>query len=484
MSFWENLKEIDNKAYTEKGGEAYKSTNSYLVDFIGEISSYRNEDESDIKTWMDLLYSENPLAARKLSFYVRDILSGMGERKIARVLWQRLAKIDPDNMTLNIKNIPEFGRFDDLYSLINTPVESKMWAFIKDCYLIDIENMKNNKPVSGLGKWLKSPNSKVKTTRKLGRLTAKKLNQNPRQFAKNLTALRKYLDVVELKMTDNKWSDIKYQNVPSRASLIYRKAFEKRDYDRYSEFIEAVNDGKASIKADTLCPYDIIKKIFNYDYDNTVEALWKNLPDYVIDKSKSILTVCDVSGSMKWDPMAVAIGITLYFTEKTSGEFRNKFITFSTDPELIEIPDTCKSIKEKVDFTKRANWGGTTNLAKTLDLILNACKNNKTKTPDSLLIITDMQFDTYNTGGWNETLYESYKKKFAKNGLTIPNIIFWNCASGKKTANFQTNATTAGVQYVSGLSTAIFKNILKNLYTTPYEAAMNIINSERYAVIK
>ena len=125
----------------------------------------------------------------------------MGERRIARNLWHRLAHIDPENMALNIKNIPEFGRFDDLYSLIGTPIEDKMWDFVKDKYNEDLENMKNKKPVSGLGKWLKSPNSKVKSTRNLGRLTAKKLRLNSREFARNLTNLRKYLDVVEITPT-------------------------------------------------------------------------------------------------------------------------------------------------------------------------------------------------------------------------------------------------------------------------------------------
>lgn len=484
MTFWENLKHEDNKSFTANGSEAYKSTGDYLVDFIGAISTYRKSPENEIQKWIDILYSEDKLSARKLVFYVRDILQGMGERRIARNLWYRLAHIDPENMALNIKNIPEFGRFDDLYSLIDTPIENKMWDFVKDKYNEDLENMKNKKPVSGLGKWLKSPNSKVKSTRNLGRLAAKKLGLNFREFARNLTNLRKYLDVVELKMTDNQWDKINYPNVPSQAALRYKNAFMKRDKERYENFISDVSAGKSSIKATTLYPYDIIKTVFNGDYDNTAEVLWKNLPDFILDKDKNILTVCDVSGSMVGTPMAVAIGLTLYFSEKTESEFRNKFITFSSRPELIEIPDTCKTIKDKVNFTKRANWSQSTNLAATLDLILNACKLNKKSTPAGLLIITDMQFDSYSTYGWNATLFEEYKNKFKAAGLTIPNIIFWNCAGRVYKGNFQTNANTKGVQYVSGMSPSIFANILKNLYTTPYEAAMNIINSERYSVIK
>lgn len=486
VSFWENLERVDNKTFTENGCEAYKSTGSYLVDFLGNIASYRKESESEIAKWVDKLYSDDKLAARKLIFYVRDILQGMGERKIARVMLHRLAQIDPENTIANLKNIPEFGRFDDLYALIGTPVEANMWSFIKLKFYEDINHMKNHEPVSGLGKWLKSPNSKVIATRTLGRKTAKNVGLPNREFAKALTNLRRYLDVVELKMTDNNWKDIKYSTVPSRASLIYKDAFMRKDTKRYLDFLEDVKSGKTEIKANTLYPYDIVKTVFHNNYDDTAELLWKNLPDFITDKSKNILTVCDVSGSMNQDdytPLSTAIGLTLYLSERTESIFKNKFITFSSFPELVKIPDTCDTLESKIKFAKSAKWGNSTDLAATLDLIADACKLNPKDFPDSLLIITDMQFDAYTTDDWSETLYEHYKKRFEDAGLTMPNIIFWNCASRHYNGAFQTNSKTAGVQYVSGMSPAIFKNILKNLEKTPYEAALEIINSERYSVI-
>lgn len=486
MTFWDNLTEVNNRTFTANGSEAYISTGSYLVDFVGKISSYRKSSEDDIVKWMYLLYDENPVAARKLSFYVRDILQGMGERRIARLLWKKLAFIDPDNMKLNIKNIPTFGRFDDLYALIGTPVEADMWLFVKNQFYKDITNMNQNKPVSGLGKWLKSPNSKVKATRAMGRLTAGQIGLENRAFAQALTKLRKYLDVVELKMTDNNWNEIKYQNVPSKAALNYKTAFKKHDATRYLAFLDDVKAGKSNIKANTLYPYDIVKTFFNHTYDDTAELLWKNLPDFITDKSKNILTVCDVSGSMNSDnytPLSTAIGLTLYLSERTESIFKNKFITFSARPELIKIPDTCDTLTSRIQFTKSRHWGYNTDLAATLDLIADACKLNPKDFPDSLLIITDMQFDSHTTDGWNETLYEHYKNRFEKAGLTMPNIIFWNTASSNYNGAFQTNKRTAGVQYVSGMSPAIFQNVLKNLQKTPYEAVMDIINSERYSVI-
>ena len=55
MTFWDNLTEINNRTFTANGSEAYSSTGSYLVDFVGKISSYRKSSEDDIVKWMDFM---------------------------------------------------------------------------------------------------------------------------------------------------------------------------------------------------------------------------------------------------------------------------------------------------------------------------------------------------------------------------------------------------------------------------------------------
>lgn len=45
--------------------------------------------------------------------------------------------------------------------------------------------------------------------------------------------LRRYIDVVEQRMSANKWDTIHYPAVPSRAMLNYRQAFARHDGERY-----------------------------------------------------------------------------------------------------------------------------------------------------------------------------------------------------------------------------------------------------------
>lgn len=482
MDFWKSMVSEDNKVFTENGREAYKSSGDVLVDFVGTIATYDEQDDRSIKRWVDKLYSVDELSARKLIFYTRDILGGLGRRRIGRLLLQRLAEIDSRSAIANIKNIPEYGRFDDLYSLMDTPAEGVMFKFIRDTFFDDLDKMSKGLPVSGLAKWVKNPNSKVKETRRLGRLTAKKAGINLATFTKKLTELRRYLDLVELKMTDKDWSGIDYSKVPSRASMVYRGAFERNDGDRYAEFKNKVASGEAEIKATTLYPYDLVHKVMSGQYDNTIELLWNALPDY-IDTDKNVLTVCDVSGSMWGTPMEVAISLALYFSERDKGKFRNKFITFSSNPTLVDIPENT-SLERKCSFLEGADWGGSTNLDKVFELILKTAKhNNMTQgdIPDCLLVLTDMQFDGDNTGDWDKTLYELWRDRFEEAGYKLPNIVFWNCDnSSSYGGNFQTDCLTAGVQYVSGMSATIFKNVMKSLFCTPLESVMNIINSDRY----
>ena len=485
MDLWNAMKKENSKVFTENGREAYSTSMDRLVDFVATIATMDRASELDIKNWVDELYEVDGLSARKLIFYTRDILGGLGRRRIGRLLFQRLAEIDSKSAIANIPNMPEYGRFDDLYCLMGTDAEDAMFKFIRDTFYDDLDKMSKGLPVSGLAKWVKNPNSKVKETRRLGRLTARKAGINLSVFTKKLTELRKYLNVVELKMTEKKWGEIDYSKVPSRASMIYSKAFDKNDTERYTEFKNRVVTGEAEIKANTLYPYDLVHKVFMNSNDATVDLLWKALPNY-IETDKNVLTVCDVSGSMSGQPMEVAISLALYFSERDKGKFRNKFITFSERPTLVEIPEKYTSLAKKCSFLEGADWGNGTNLDKVFELILKTAKNSNMSQediPDCLLILTDMQFNSNNSGGWDKTLYELWRDRFEEDGYKLPNIVFWNCRNFESSGNFQTDAMTAGVQYVSGMSTPIFKNVMKSLFCTPLDAVMNIINSERYSAI-
>ena len=51
-------------------------------------------------------------------FFARDIREGLGERRLFRICYKRLVELDSEIFIANLKNIAEYGRWDDLVSLI------------------------------------------------------------------------------------------------------------------------------------------------------------------------------------------------------------------------------------------------------------------------------------------------------------------------------------------------------------------------------
>lgn len=50
-----------------------------------------------------------------------------------------------------------------------------------------------------------------------------------RQYRLTLSALRKKINVLERLMSANEWDKIEFDKIPSKAGLIYKNAFARRD---------------------------------------------------------------------------------------------------------------------------------------------------------------------------------------------------------------------------------------------------------------
>ena len=485
------LRKEDNYTFTENGAIALKSTESALVDLFGQIGAMRNRTDADIEAAFSKAFAEDRLLATKMAFYARNIRGGLGERRAARVVFNFLAKVHPDVMRKNIQYVPLFGRYDDLYEFVGTPVENDMWALIKEQWSLDIDNMNNNKPISLLAKWLKSVNTSSDESNRLGKLTAKNLGLSEKEYRKTLSALRRYLDVTEVKMSHNQWSDINYAGVPSRAMSIYRNAFRKHDEDRFNAYIESVSKGESKINASTLFPYDIIEKMqlrtgwngsylaVNH-YDKVLEEQWKVLPNY-IEGENNVLVMADTSASMMGRPMATSVGLAIYFAERNHGVFKDVFMTFSSKPSFVQLKGNTLYEKIKCIPSIVAN----TDLEAAFRLILNTAINNNLTAedmPKSLIVISDMEFDgaTYGSSR-HETFYESMANMYRQHGYEIPNVIFWNVNSRHNV--FQVTSKYKGVQLASGQSPSVFKSILNNIGKTPYEAMLSVLSDPIYDCI-
>ena len=480
------LKRELNRTRTENGAATNRSTESFCLDLFATAGALRSATDDEIVTRFVKAFAEDRDLAMKTLFFARDIRGGLGERRFFKVILTYLASAEPETVVKNIANIAEYGRYDDILVLIGTPCESVAMAYIRSMLEADRNALAEGGAVSLLAKWLPSVNASNAETVKNGRKIAAYCGITEAEYRKTLSALRKQIKIIENNLRVKDYT-FEYEKQPSKALYKYRKAFIRNDGDRYGEFINRASENPSVINTGTLTPYDIIAPVVSYTIRDDIseaerkamDATWNALEDYA--GSDNSLVVVDGSGSMYWNakpsPAAVAQSLGIYFAERNRGMFRNHFITFSVNPQLVEIKG--RDIVEKVRYCMRFNECSCTNLEKTFDLILNTAVKNRMKQsdmPDKLYIISDMEFDccVYDP---DKTILENAKRKFARYGFRLPQVIFWNVNSRNLQQPVKKNEQ--GVALVSGVSPQIF-GMLKEGTLEPYRFMMSVLMSERY----
>lgn len=139
-TFLNQMTKDSNITRTENGGVTRKSTESKVLDMFAVGGAYRTRSDEDIILLFKNAFEEDRLLAMKCLFYLRDVREGQGERRFFRVAFHWLANNYPEIAKKNIENIPEYGRFDDLYCLVDTPLEKEMFKYMKSVVVGDIKN--------------------------------------------------------------------------------------------------------------------------------------------------------------------------------------------------------------------------------------------------------------------------------------------------------------------------------------------------------
>lgn len=511
MTFMNRLEDQLNsqKQVTENGAIGYRTSGKELLDLNFAVGSMRNWGEDEIVKCYIKAYYESPLLAVKWLFYLRDIRgNGMGERRTFRVCFKWLVENHLEQVMNTVELIPEYGRYDDWMCLLDTKARDIVMVAIKKQLEEDLCNMEAGKNISLLAKWLPSCNTSSAKTRASAKSICKALGLKAGEYRKTLSSLRAYLQIVEVKMTEKKWQEIDYSKLPSRANLIYGDAFLRNDEERRREFLSKLIRGEVKINADTLFPSDIVNKYFCYENiwritldekNDTLEGLWKALPDYV-EGDSSTLVVRDGSGSMQTTigdsrvtALDVSTALAIYFAEHCKDQYYNKFITFSSRPEMVDMSSaTC--LRDKLEICMAHSDCTNTDLKAVFDLILDtAIENNlwQGDLPNNILIVSDMEFDSMthqyyprnskSSDSETKTLLESIRAEYQLHGYKMPRLIFWNVCSRTNTIPLKENET--GVTLVSGFHPAVYQMVLSD-ELDPYKCLLQQINSERYDAIE
>ena len=503
--FMNGMANATNYTYTENGAVTHKTTKSDLLEMFAMGAAMRTRSDEDVILMFRKAFKENPVYALKCLFYIRDVRGGQGERRFFRVVMKDLAKFDTAAARRNLKFVPEFGRWDDLYVFVGTPLEADALQIMKDQLALDVEC----KTPSLLAKWLKSENTSSVESRRLGNITREFFGMSHKQYRKTLSILRERINVLERLMSEGRWDEIEFDKIPSKAGMKYKNAFARHDLERAKNenvqtYADFAKDNTKKVNAKALYPYECVHEALNImgnqqgwcsrghhvALDDTQRLMtnkyWNNLADYFNGATFNGIALVDTSGSMSGTPIEVAISLGLYCAEKNQGAFANHFISFESNPHWIETSgvDFC----DKVYRITGTEWGGSTNVEAAMDLILNVAKQNgcsQDEIPQNLVIISDMEFNycvtsnNYGRGNVNDTLFEKIAAKYRANGYEMPHVIFWNVNARQANIPMLGNGN---VSFVSGFSPSIFETIMSG--KTGYDLMMEKLDSERYAQIQ
>lgn len=341
-------------------------------------------------------------------------------------------------------------------------------------------------------KWLKSENASSKETKRLATKTRQALGLTHKEYRQLLSWGRKKSNVLERLMSSNKWDEIDFSKIPSKAGLKYRNAFARRDMikEKYKNFVK---DNSKTVNADALYPYDIVRSALNYRGDEVdtaaINKYWQNQKDYLEGKPCKMICVCDTSGSMWGTPINVAIGLSLYCAERIGGPFKNHYISFASRPQLIETIG--EDFVEKVLRIYYTNLCDNTNLEATFRLLKETClKANPEDRPETVVVISDMQIDEMTGaslwGGsgkqWTmdtaEAEMDIIMKDWVASGLKPVNLVYWNVNAANPTILQKPNSR---VSFVSGCSPTLFKQIMTGKQGV--ELMLEVLLDDRYAPI-
>ena len=485
---------------TENGAKAYHDTGSALVTQFGMVSKYRGRELLEVFGDQEKVWEENNLYGLRFPFYLRLISrttnltfgktnkmqkgQGLRDESFKRLLW--IAKNHRDVFFKNIRLIPYFGSWKDLFTLLwydeqyhtncFTDEDKKLFYYIIEMGLShdDEKNL------------VKKFMPRIRANKKLKTDRARALNNIAKGIASYLHL--SYGEYNKLKaggtghnfqkiLCEKRYDDLDWGKIPGRAlyKLTNGKFLSNHNLEQvYLDWIISQKSAKF-----TGYPYELVRKVRDLGITLSKKSLASQVSiltadaqfKHLIEQAKAdnrinenVLVCLDTSGSMnqsvdglkKITCLDIAISLALFFSELNTGEFHKTVMMF--DNVVTPYKVVGNSLHEQIEHLPRVGSGGTNFMGVAQELI-KIHRYNPTVPletyPTTILVVSDMQFNSvpyYYNGDDKKTNYEatvaSLKSEFPADWVDNLKFIWWNCAGRKQT--FESDAFKPGSIIASG----------------------------------
>jgi hypothetical protein len=490
------------KTKTENNQLAYTTTQDKCLDFYLLVT--RDAPDETIFKYFGDAYQENKLNALRILCDFRDIRNGKGERRITIMCLLYLKICDRRVYTrLLYLFVNDLGYWKDLCVLCHAsrilllPYKYEIKLIVT--HLEDDLQMYNRcqktqktPKLSLIAKWLPSEKTKYHfLIREIIRESS--ILHSYKDYRQALTKLRAEYNLLETNLCNHTEENIRFSILPAKCHMKHKNALlretnrkkvcdakRKELSQRYKEYIESLKKKKTTIKITGLQPHEIIQKIYKEDDNNCgsddfdaveiLEAQWATLVERTREGGSldRTMAVVDVSGSMYGTPINVSVALGLLISQCCSSpNYKNKLITFDTKPTFHHInPD--KPLSETVRDIFALPWGGTTNLKKVFELILQSAivscisADQMVKT---LFILTDMQFDQAAGMDGKVGFLKNMEALYQKHGYEMPIVFVWNLRTSDTGSVPEMKSTYNKCFYLSGFSKEILIQVMSNFDT-------------------
>lgn len=433
-----------SKAFKYLREELYKISNidfdddinyvDNIIEFFKNINYLRLASEEEILTYFKSIFYADKNLGLKLLIFTRDKKNGLGERRIFRTILKYLGENESNILINNLNLISIYGRWDDYYSLFETPLENSVINIFKNQIKRDLSS---NYP-STLGKWLKSENASSINTKALARKTRLLLGYSSKEYRNLLTDLRKKLNLIENNIRISNYRNINYRNLSPSVLIRYRKAFLRNDIENY---INNTNINKIKI----LENIDKIFYIYNkenikYFIENNNIGNFKKI--YIKENlnnliNNEIITTIQSNGNFEdtfiingiekkegdrnYKDIKVLIKLLLLYKKINLNAFKNYYMYFNKIPKFKKINEENIIFEIENLFLNYTN--DNIDLNNGLDLLLFTLIKRNIKhnlIPKSVLFI-------YNSANQISPIKtKEILEKWLKAGYEMPKIKIWN----------------------------------------------------------
>lgn len=389
--------------------------NETIIDFINNSHNLRLESEDTIVEEFRRCFFNNKELSLRALFYIRDIKNGLGERRVFRTLIKYLANTRPDILKDNLIYISEFGRWDDYYSLFDSPLEKDVISIFKN----QIEKDLLSDSPSNLGKWMKSENTSSKHSKYLGYKTRVGLNMTSKEYRQTLSTLRKKLNILERQLSSKTTDEINLKTIPVGAIIKYKKVLFKGDYEKYIDYVE-----KKSLllsKNKDLHPFNLVSKSLKRNSE-LYEPIWYIQQNKYKEFIKDTFVICDFNKDSTSNSGIFSTFITflLLFNSSNTNYFKNYFMYYNSKAKFYKL--TYSNFSDNIKDLKALESSKSISVINYFDnLLFSALRNNidKNSIPKNILIMTTVEEDSIQN--YIDEIEEA-KSKWEKSVYTFPKI--------------------------------------------------------------